>query len=337
MDRWMSADGPLVVAAVLGAFEHCGLNPLQQSMFVAIAQGLYGVDVDSVVPDASAPSILPIPAAAFAEHATPTVRRQAVSIMAVLEMAAHPLPRPMAAAVSRYAHALGVSLGTLAADRARARKHGAIMYADLQRSSWYTKQTVHGALHGHFLELAASKLSYAGVRRSPRVAEKWLALRDLPDGSWGRSVADFYEANNFPFPGTPHGIYEIGAKHDFVHVLAHYGPTPEGELDVFGFIATSMSPGEGMVLLAVAMALFQNGAIRHVAGKRVKIARSDTLTDPGAVDRFADAMRRGAATTVDVMGGIDHFALAPLPLDAVRERCGVLPPREPPAAGIDPT
>ncbi len=331
MDRWTSDDGALVVAAVLGAFEHCGLDPLQQSMLVAIAHGLYGIDVDPGVPEASTPSIVPAPAARFAEYADPSLRKQAVSIMAVLEMAAHPLPRPMAAAVARYAHELGVSLGTLAADRARARHHGAIMYADFQRSSWYTKQTVHGSLHGHFLELAASKLSYAGVRNAPRVAEKWLALRDLPDGSWGRSVADFYEANNFPFPGTPHGIYEIGAKHDFVHVLTDYGPTPEGELDVFGFIATSMPPGDGIVLLAVAMALFQNGAIRHVAGKRVKIARSDTLTDPGAVDRFADAMRRGAATTVDVMGGIDHFTLAPLPLDEVREQCGVLPPHEPSA------
>ena len=45
----------------------------------------------------------------------------------------------------------------------------------------------------------------------------------------------------FPFPGEPGGIYEVGALHDWVHVLTDYNTSPEGEIDVFAFIAATMS------------------------------------------------------------------------------------------------
>ena len=141
----------------------------------------------------------------------------------------------------------------------------------------------------------------------------------------GRGVADFYARHGFPFPGERHGIYEVGARHDFVHVLAEYEATPEGELDVFAFIAACMPDEKGLVLLAVTIGLFQDGAIHHVAGKAVKIARTDTLGDPGAAARWAEALDRGRRCPVDVMGGIDHFALAPMPLDEARVRLGVVP------------
>ena len=148
---------------------------------------------------------------------------------------------------------------------------------------------------------------------------------DMPAGSWGRGVADFYARHGFPFPGERHGIYEVGARHDFVHVLADYETTPEGELDVFAFIAACMPDEKGLVLLAVTIGLFQDGAIHHVAGKLVKIARTDTLSDDGAAARWAEALERGNRCPVDVMGGIDHFALAPMPLDEARVRLGVEP------------
>ena len=60
-------------------------------------------------------------------------------------------------------------------------------------------------------------------------------------------------------------------------------------------------------------------------GKRVKMARTDTLLDDGATRRWADAFRRGRECNADVMGGIDHFALAPLPLDEVQAQLNVVP------------
>jgi hypothetical protein len=137
-------------------------------------------------------------------------------------------------------------------------------------------------------------------------------------------VADFYHRHGFTYPGQLDGISEVGARHDFIHVLADYPPTPEGEIDVFALIAAAMPDPRGFTQFAMTLGLFQNGAIRHVAGKRIKIARTDTLADPGAPSRWADAMRRGAACTADVLN-VDHFAMKDLPLEEARAKLGLLP------------
>jgi aminoglycoside N3'-acetyltransferase len=72
------------------------------------------------------------------------------------------------------------------------------------------------------------------------------------------------------------------------------------------------------------LGLFQNGTIRHVAGQRIQIARDDTLSDPGAVSRWADALRRGASCNIDVMN-LDHFEYKNLDIEEVQDRFGVLP------------
>src|SRR5438552_1871575 len=95
-----------------------------------------------------------------------------------------------------------------------------------------------------------------------------LELADVPVAT-DDVVADFYDRHGFPFPGERFGIYELGARLDWVHMLAGYETTPEGELDVFAFIAASMTVERGLVLLAITLGLFQNGSIRHVAGKRI--------------------------------------------------------------------
>ena len=127
-------------------------------------------------------------------------------------------------------------------------------------------------------------------------------------------------------PGARRGIGEVGAQHDFVHVLADYPTDPEGEIDVFAFIAASMFDPKGFVQLVMTLGLFQNATITHVAGKKVPIARAGTLDDPGAASRFGDSLHRGSLCKVDALG-IDHFAIADQPLDALREQFAI-PPRD---------
>ena len=192
--------------------------------------------------------------------------------------------------------------------------------------SWYRSETFREARHGRLVELARSKLAYYGIGRDRRIARRWEALADLPRGTWGGEVAEFYRVHGFPFPGEPHGIYEIGAHHDFIHVLADYPPTPEGEIDVFAFIALTMDDPHGFANFLFTLALFQNASIRTVGGKRVAIARADTLDDPGAPDRLADALWRASQCTVDPMGGIDVWLHADRELDDLRGEWHI-PPR----------
>ena len=312
-------DARLALAAVLGAFRSSDLQPVQRSVLRDVAATVYGIDIDAT-------PIAPLgPDAVIATGASIELRQQAVHLMVVLELIADPVTADQAAAVEHFAHAIGVHSSLLDDARHLAHHHIALMYADLQRSSWYTEVTVDESLHGKVFELARSKFAYSGAFPDKAIAQKWESLRDMPAGSWGRGVADFYARHGFPFPGERHGIYEVGARHDFVHVLADYEATPEGELDVFAFIAAAMPDEKGLVLLAVTIGLFQDGAIHHVAGKAVKIARTDTLDDQGAAERWAEALDRGRRCPVDVMGGIDHFALAPMPLEEARVRLGVAP------------
>jgi hypothetical protein len=312
------SDARLVLGMVKGAFAPAGgFDELQQALLEEIARSLYGVDLADV----------PVPAPEQVEAAPEAERLHAVHLMIVLEFLEHPLDDRVATPVERYARGLGVSTVLLRDARRLADGHFAWMYLDLQRHSWYEEETIKESLRGRWHELVRSKLAYTGIVADTAIAEKWRSLRDCPAGSWGKAVADFYDRHGFPFPGERHGIYELGARHDWVHVLAGYETTPEGELDVFAFIAASMPDERGLVLLAITLGLFQNGSIRHVAGKRIGNARSDTLTDDGAVDRFAEALRRGNACTTDVMGSVDMFARKNEPLDSIREQFGVVPIR----------
>lgn len=310
-------DAARVLQAVYGAVAPLGLSGVQRELLEAIGDEIYGL----------APAVFeddPLTADAFlATGPTIELRQQVVNLLAVTELVDHPIRPASTAAAVEVARQLGVNPGLLVEARSIAERHYAVAYLDLQRSSWYAKHTLDGALHGRLWREIRSKLAYSGIVADGEISRKWHGLEDLPEGSWGRELAHFYHRHNFPFPGDKHGIYELGALHDFVHVLTGYDATAEGEIDTFAFIAAAMPDQSGLVLLAVTLGLFQNGSIRHVAGKRVRMARTDTLGDPGVIARMADALRRGRACNVDVMGGIDHFALAPLPLDEVRAQLGV--------------
>ena len=301
-----------LLGAVHGALDSgAGLTPLEASLLEAIGERVLHVDSRGLVPLSATDA-----AAALTDV---DLRRRAVELMVALELTRHPLPPELERSVAAYAAALGVDEPMVHAAREYAERHIAHLYADLQRFTWYTEEVEHSMLHGGFLRIVRSKLAYQGVAADPKIAQKWQALRRCPSGSWGRAVADFYARHHFPFPGEKHGITELGAHHDWVHVLAGYDITPEDELDVFAFIAACSEDPHAFTLLVTTLALFQNGAITHVAGKRVAIACQDALEAPGAAARFADAIARGAACTVDALA-LDHFAFRDEPLDELRRR-----------------
>jgi hypothetical protein len=311
------ADARLTVALDERAFSPVGgLDHLQRAILDGVAHALYQLGTDSLAPASDGELAA----------ASTAVREHAARLMAVLEFVEHPLRPEVADAVNRFNRDAGVPLGLLEDARELSRDHFALVYYDLQRHGWYRHETIEESLHGRFRELLRSKLAYFGLVTDRAIASKWRGLRDCPAGSWGRAVADFYARHGFPFPGERNGIYELGARHDWVHVLAGYDTDPEGEIDVFSFIAASMHDDRGLVLLAFTLGLFQNGSIHHVSGKRIGNIRTDTLSDPHAVDRMVDAMHRGRACTVDVMGELDLFAHKDVPLDHARAAFGVRAP-----------
>lgn len=324
-------EGELFVRAAIGGISVAGYpTELQWTVLTQVALHLFGITVD---PE----TVVPMEAGEVAEQITdPALRRRIVQGIVTLELLEDPIRPTLATHVRRFARTLGVDEPMVAAAKHAARGQMALMYADIQRSSYYTEETAHEIMHGHFWRLIRSKCAYSNIAPSRAIERKWASLADMPDGSWGRATAEFYRVHKFPIPGARRGIGEIGAHHDFVHVLADYPPDPEGEIDVFSFIAASMSDPKGFVQLVMTLGLFQNATITHVAGKKVVLATKGALATPGAPARFADGLSRGARCKVDALG-IDHFAVAAEPLDAVRERFGVVPRADPDRPGaLDP-
>ena len=266
-------DAALTLGIVTRAFVAVrgGLDELQHAILDGVARGVFGLD----------PATIALPTDRDVARADDAVRRSAARLMAVLEFVEHPLRPEVADAVDRFARGARPARSGCSRTRASCRReHFALVYFDLQRHGWYEHETIRESVRGRLVELARSKLAYLGVVTDAAIATRWRGLRDCAAGTWGRAVADFYDAHHFPFPGERNGIYELGARHDWVHVLAGYDTSPEGEIDVFSFIAASMPDDRGVVLLAFTLGLFQNGSIHHVGGKRIPNIRTDTLADP---------------------------------------------------------
>ena len=155
------------------------------------------------------------------------------------------------------------------------------------------------------------------------LAAKWRAFADLPEGSLGRSVHDFYQARGFRFPGEEGSAPPLLAQHDFVHIIADYASNVESELEVFAFIARASDDPAAFALLAMVISLFQTGYLEGAAG--IFDADPGHLDREGMPDRLADAFRRGALVegSVDFLA-LDYWAFADKPVEQVRDHFGVV-------------
>ena len=311
-----------VIGGVIGAltWEGGGPTPLQLQLLNSILRRFS---------DGTAPDITAFTAwepERVAEVLTdPRQRRQMSHMVVTLELLLHPLPVGLQRHAEQYLAAAGIETPYVSVVRDTAQEHLVRLHADLVRNSWYTEQTIHGIFEGHLTEMLRSKMSYYSLGQDKKLAAKWRALEQCPEGSWGHTVSQFYRVHGFAYPGEHDGIYEVGALHDWVHVLADYGTSPEGEIDVFAFIAETMDDDRGFIQFIFTLALFQNASVDTVGGRKVVIARADTLSDPLATDRLAGALHRASRCTVDVMGGVDHFALADRSLEELRQEWNIAP------------
>lgn len=112
------------------------------------------------------------------------------------------------------------------------------------------------------------------------------------------------------------------AQHDWVHVLGDYGTTPLGEIEVLSFqTAATRTPGAMLGLVGV-LAVFEAGLATSLI---VHDQPGHALDAPGALDRMAEAIARGAACRTDLLLDVDFFEHASEPLEEVRARFGVQP------------
>lgn len=317
-----AAEVALVSRGVVGAVAPSGGEPsaLQRLLIAAVLQSMTGHPAALDEPPLGAWELAEVLA-----DRNYAYRSRILQIMVLAALVLRPLPPEVVAQVDGYARELSVDDDMLRVAQRFASGSLGLAAVEFERSGYTSSWAAEhrSALHTS-RELATA---WQQVVDDPDLAANWQALEDLPEGTLGRRVSEFYRARGFVYPGRPGSAPVRLAQHDWVHVLADYGSTVESEIEVFAFVARANDKPEAFSLLAMVVALFETGYLRSGAG----VFESDLghLELPGMTTRLADAMRRGALCTgsVDFLD-VDWFDLASLPLDAVRMHFGVEPKSE---------
>jgi len=223
--------------------------------------------------------------------------------------------------VERFAREAGVEEGMLSVAHEFATGSLGLAALDFERNGYASTWKAEDEELLHLSSHVGG--AWDNVSDDPELAQRWRDLEELPEGTLGRRVADFYRARGFTYPGTPDSAPPFLAQHDWVHVTADYGTTVESELEVFAFIARANDDMRAFSLLAMVVSLFETAYLPTGAG--LFQADGGHLSQAGVATRLGDAMRRGALCTgsIDFLR-IDWFALAHLPVDEVRRHFGVV-------------
>jgi hypothetical protein len=294
-----------------------GLTALQRLLIEAVVPAMTGFP-----PDLRAEPIPPEEFAQVLARRNIGFRTRIVQMVILYVLVLQPIPLDVVDRVERFADEAGVDEGMLSVAHEFATGSLSLAALDFERngyaSTWHEEDeaALHLSSHLHG--------AWDAVEDDAELASRWHALEELPDGTLGRQVADFYRARGFAYPGTPGSAPPFLAQHDWVHVTADYGTTVESELEVFAFIARANDDMRAFSLLAMVVSLFETAYLPAAVG----LFESDRghLSQSGVATRLADAMRRGALCTgsVDFLR-IDWFEYAALPVDEVRHHFGVVP------------
>ena len=166
------------------------------------------------------------------------------------------------------------------------------------------------------VRVLAAMLLKAPVNRAKLWSYKRLGL--LPEGTLGREYWKHMTVRGFGFPGEVAGIPDSIGYHDVAHVLAQHDTTPAGEILQGSFQAGNRRE-DGFFFLQMVILQFHQG---------VKVTPASAPFcghfDPRQV---LWAIHRGAECSVDLTHQWNYWPLMDLPIDEVRRRIRLLPPR----------
>jgi hypothetical protein len=317
----------IVARAVVGACRLEGWqSPVQPQLLHTLFNRLLGQDLDFE-------KIEPLSAAEVAATlSSPAERQELIHLMVAIEMLCNPLPERLERSVVQWATALHVHERALLYARELARGELTKAVHDFYRLSWIGDLDRRSPEFEALLRHTGDKAYALTVEADPAEAARWSALASCPQGSIGRSLGGFYQMRGFAFPGQPGSVNVAVAQHDWIHVLADYGTTPMGEIEVSAFYNSSTRTPSAMLVLIGVLALFESGLMP--ASLVVPKQPGHSLSAVGGIERMADAAARGTACNTDLLD-VDFFQHANQPLEQIRARFAV-EPKSPRILELDP-
>ena len=248
-------------------------------------------------------------------------RRRFAEVLFTLEMCRHPLNALLVSRCEEYSAALGSSPEEVEIFRRQIDDGVKQAAADFDR--FFTSHAVARS-EPAFRARAAQALAQA-PEPDPALVARVERYHELPEGTVGWCLADFYTSHGFAVPGseiTPNTYLYF--DHDHIHVISGIAPTGAGEIALGGFqMAMDDNPASTFA--------FFSPLVLHESGLSAFdeiVPKASTLERPYAAELLGREMARGAATTKD-FAWVDHLAMAERPLAEVRAEYGVRPPEDP--------
>ena len=310
-----STHAPLLARAVVSACRGDGwlsaLQPqLMHTLFNLVLQ--QNLNIDKLEPVTRSEV-----AATLSSHEE---RMELIQLMCAMEILCPEVPESMEAEVEGWAEALDVEEPSLLFLRDLALGQAAQAQHDFYRLNWIGDLDHRHPEFAEVLQRLGEPARANTLEDDDVVFEKWQALETFPVGSLGRCLAEFYKVRKFTWPGRIGSANEAVAQHDWIHLVADYGTTPLGEIEVTSFQAScSESPGATLGVIG-ALGLFESGAFvgSHITSPQINRG----LSLPGGMERMAEAILRGKACNTDLLD-FDFFRVADQPIEKLRASLGI--------------
>ena len=241
----------------------------------------------------------------------PQQRRETMHAALLVAMDSDEPDRLALGAAHRLAVALGADDQTIRDVEATSRRSAAQAEADLYRRFLSWKTGIDEVVIAQRLALHQLPV----ITPASDVTRFGSLLAEGQEGSVAAELARFYVETDFNLPGSTGTLpFEVLGSHDVHHVLAAYGADLEDEVYLGAFTAANSTEG-GMDYLAVIMLQWHQG---------IRVGFFDPDRAPLDPQLFAEALERGAQTTVDLSGkGIDYFDIVTMGLAEARAELGI--------------
>jgi hypothetical protein len=260
------------------------------------------------------------PAELAAGIVTPGLADQVVHAMLVGVLADGEPEPECYARVEAFGSALGVTAPALRTVRLLCEHHMVLFTLDFLRHSPMREAVVQQyQTRGGIIGVAKAALGLRGLRRDPALAERYIALGELPAGTFGHAYFHHCRDHGFSFPGEPKGFPEGGVFHDLTHVLAGYDTTPEGETQV-GAFTSGYKRVNPMYALLVPVLVFGTG-VNLTPSPQPPI--TGILAESGLAELLIRAHERGARVNRDLSDRWDFWPWMPMPLAQAREQLNI--------------
>jgi hypothetical protein len=211
--------------------------------------------------------------------------------------------------VKRYAKALDVKDKTLEALERYAKGQMRLLRFDVARR-FLAADRAKREFREHGL-LGIFRILRDALRRGEdtKLADRYRALGQLPEGTLGRAYFEFIRSNEFSLPGEVGAAPEVIAFHDAHHVMCEYGTTPEEEAQIAAFHAGSHG---------------EDPFMQFQIGVQITPA-AESFTDMVDPELLIRAAVRGSQVKGDVIRDWDPRDHWERPLDELRRELNIVP------------